>query len=87
VANVQSAEKRNRQRIKRRQRNLAHKTRMRTAEKKVRSALAAKNSGEAKSSLDEAIRMIARAAQRGVIKRETASRHISRLTLAVARLK
>ena len=57
------------------------------SEKKVRSALAAKNSGEAKSSLAEAIQMIARAAQRGVIKRETASRHISRLTLAVQRLK
>jgi small subunit ribosomal protein S20 len=83
VANVQSAEKRNRQRIKRRQRNLAHKTRMRTAEKKVRAALAAKNTTEAKNSLAEAVKLIARAAQRGVIKRETASRHISRLTVAV----
>jgi small subunit ribosomal protein S20 len=87
VANVQSAEKRNRQRIKRRQRNLAHKTRMRTAEKRVRSALAAKNTNEAKNSLAEAVKLIARAAQRGVIKRETASRHISRLTLAVQRAK
>lgn len=56
---------------------------MRTAEKKVRAALAAKNTNEAKNSLAEAVKLIARAAQRGVIKRETASRHISRLTIAV----
>jgi small subunit ribosomal protein S20 len=86
VANVASAEKRNRQRIKRRQRNLAHKTKMRTAEKQVRAALAAKNAKQAKESLDSAVSLIAKAAQRGVIKSTTASRHISRLTVAVGRL-
>jgi small subunit ribosomal protein S20 len=86
VANVASAEKRNRQRLKRRQRNLAHKTRMRTYEKKVRTAIAAKNGGQAQEALKAAVSSISKAASKGVIKAQTASRHISRLTLAVRRL-
>ncbi|HJZ83696.1 MAG TPA: 30S ribosomal protein S20 [Polyangia bacterium] len=86
MANVPSAEKRNRQRQRRRQRNLAHKTKMRTHEKRVRTALAAKDAGQAREALKTAISLIARAAQRGVIKPKTASRHISRLTAAVNRL-
>ena len=86
MANVQSAEKRNRQRLKRRQRNLVHKTRMRTYEKRVRTALAAKDLGGAKEALKTAVTMIGKAALKGVIKAETASRHISRLTVAVNRM-
>jgi small subunit ribosomal protein S20 len=86
VANVPSAEKRNRQRLKRRQRNLAHKTRMRTLEKRVRAALDGKDVAVARTALKDAVAQIAKAAQRGVIKATTASRHISRLTLAVNRL-
>ena len=85
MANVPSAEKRNRQRLRRRQRNLLHLTKLRTYVKKVTAALAA---GDAKATevLKEAIQVIDRAAQKGVIKRETASRKISRLTKAVAKL-
>ena len=86
MANVPSAEKRNRQRLKRRQRNLMHKTRMRTWEKRVQAALAAKDGGKAKEALVTAVSELSRAAQRGVIKARTASRHISRLTHAVNRL-
>ena len=86
MANVPSAEKRNRQRMRRRLRNLGHKTTMRSAEKKVRSALADKNAAAARAALKDAISLIAKAAQRGVIKAETASRHISRLSSAVNRL-
>jgi small subunit ribosomal protein S20 len=86
VANVASAEKRNRQRLKRRTRNLAHKTRMRGWEKKVRQAVAAKDAKQAQEALKQAISLIAHAAQRGVIKAKTASRHISRLTVAVGRI-
>jgi small subunit ribosomal protein S20 len=78
VANVPSAEKRNRQRIRRRQRNLMHLTRVRTSVKKVRAALAAKD-GKAGELLKAAIKLIDKAAQKGVIKKTTASRHISRL--------
>jgi small subunit ribosomal protein S20 len=86
VANVASAEKRNRQRIKRRARNLFHLTTMRTYVKRVRTALDAKDGGKAKEALAAAARIIDKAAQKGVIDRKTASRKISRLTLAVRRL-
>jgi small subunit ribosomal protein S20 len=83
VANVPSAEKRNRQRIRRRQRNLMHLTRVRTLVKRVRAELAS-GEGKAADALKLAVQMIDKAAQKGVIKRETASRKISRLTKAVA---
>jgi small subunit ribosomal protein S20 len=81
VANVPSAEKRNRQRIKRRARNQSHLTNMRTYVKRVRTAIASKDAktGEA---LQAAIRIIDKAASKGVIDRKCASRKISRLTKA-----
>jgi small subunit ribosomal protein S20 len=81
VANVPSAEKRNRQRIRRRQRNLMHLTRVRTSIKKVRAVLAV-GEGQATELLSQAVKLIDKAAQKGVIKRKTASRKISRLTRA-----
>jgi small subunit ribosomal protein S20 len=86
LANIKSSEKANRQRIKRTARNIAHKTAMRTAVKKVRAAIGSKNAKEAQAALKSAIRAIDEAASKGVIKRGTASRSVSRLTLAVSRL-
>jgi small subunit ribosomal protein S20 len=86
VANVASAEKRNRQRLKRRARNVFHLTTMRTYVKRVRTALDAKDGGKAKEALAQAAKIIDKAAQKGVIDKKTASRKISRLTLAVRRL-
>ena len=83
MANVASAEKRNRQRITRRARNLFHLTTMRTLVKKVRAAISAKDSSTAKAALPRAIEIIDKAAQKGVIDKKTASRKISRLTVAV----
>lgn len=83
MANVLSAEKRNRQRIRRRQRNLMHLTRVRTLVKRVRAEIASEE-GKAAQALKLAVQMIDKAAQKGVLKRETASRKISRLTKAVA---
>lgn len=83
MANVQSAEKRNRQRIRRRQRNLMHLTKVRSYVKRVNASLAAKD-GKAAEALEVAIRAIDKAAQKGVLKKETASRKISRLTKAVS---
>jgi len=84
VANHKQAEKRNRQRIKRRARNLMHLSTMRTYMKRVRKALDGKdaNSEVAKTSLPDAIQAISKAASKGVIHRNTASRYISRLTIA-----
>jgi small subunit ribosomal protein S20 len=86
VANVPSAEKRNRQRLRRRQRNLMHLTRVRTYIKRVQAAV---DNGESKAAelLKEAVQLIDKAAQKGVLKRETASRKISRLTKSVAAAK
>lgn len=84
MANVASAEKRNRQRLRRRERNLAHLSKMRTTVKKVLAAVAAKDKN-APAALKEAIKIIDKAAQKGVIKKETASRKISRLTKFVAK--
>lgn len=79
MANVPSAEKRNRQRIKRRARNQYHLSTMRTYVKRVRTAIEAKD-GKIAEVLHAAIRIIDKAAQRGVIDKKTASRKISRLT-------
>jgi small subunit ribosomal protein S20 len=86
VANVPSAEKRNRQRIKRRARNQFHLTTMRTYVKRVRAALVEKGE-DAVAALKAAISVIDKAAQRGVIDKKTASRKISRLSKSVNRSK
>jgi small subunit ribosomal protein S20 len=84
VANVPSAEKRNRQRIKRRARNQYHLTTMRTYVKRARKAIDGKD-GKAAEALQAAIRIIDKAAQRGVIAKKAASRKISRLTKSASR--
>ena len=84
MANVQSAEKRNRQRIKRRARNQGHLSTMRTFVKRVRTAIEAKD-GKLAEVLKNAVQVIDKAAQKGVIDRKTASRKISRLTKSVNR--
>jgi small subunit ribosomal protein S20 len=83
VANIKSSQKAARQRITRTARNVARKTAMRTAVKKVRAAVDQKNAKAAKAALPVAIRAIDMAASKGVIKRGTASRSVSRLTVAV----
>ena len=83
MANIKSSEKANRQRVTRTAHNVARKTAMRTAVKKVRAALDQKNAAGAKQALGAAVRAIDLAASKGVIKRGTASRSVSRLTIAV----
>jgi len=84
VANHKQAEKRNRQRLKRRQRNLMYLGTMRTHIKRVRKAIEGSDDDAAKAGLPIAVRAIDRAASKGVIHRNTAARYISRLTKAVA---
>jgi len=84
VANVASAEKRNRQRIKRRARNQFHLSTMRTHVKRVRTAIEAKD-GKAAELLKTAAAVIDKAASKGVIDKKAASRKISRLTQALNR--
>jgi small subunit ribosomal protein S20 len=83
VANIKSSQKAARQRITRTARNVARKTAMRSAVKKVRAAVELKNAKIAKAALPLAIRAIDVAASKGVIKRGTASRSVARLVVAV----
>jgi small subunit ribosomal protein S20 len=86
MANIQSAEKKNRQRAKRQARNNGQKSAMRTAVKKLRAAITAKKTKEARALLHPALRLIDRLGRRGVIKPRAASRAVSRLTVAVNHL-
>ena len=63
--------------------NLAVKSRVRTAVKKVRES---KSQKDAVVRLESALSILDRAAQKGIIHRSTASRHKSRLTLFVHKL-
>lgn len=85
MANHKQAEKRNRQRIKRRARNLMHVSSMRTYIKRVRKAIAEGDLDAAKTALPVALKAIGKANAKGVIHRHTASRYTSRLTLAVTK--
>ena len=82
MANIQSSKKKNRQRITHEVRNAAQKSAMRTAVKKLRAAIAAKDAKQTEALLKEAIKLISRLGGRGIIKRRTASREVSRLTRA-----
>jgi small subunit ribosomal protein S20 len=82
MANIQSSKKKNRQRIKRQALNAGQKSAMRTAVKKLRAAIAAKDPKQIEAQLKAATKLIARLGGRGVIKPRTASRTVSRLTRA-----
>jgi small subunit ribosomal protein S20 len=86
VANHASAEKRNRQRISRTNRNRAVKSSVRTFVKRVRTAIEAMDKTQALAALQVAGRQLDKAASKGVIHVKAASRTISRLTIAVSRL-
>ena len=86
MANHPSAEKRNRQRIKRTNRNRAVTSSVRTVVKKVRTAVQAKDTTIAKAALLTAISSLDIAAKKGVIHKKTAARRIGRLTKAVHKL-
>lgn len=83
MANIKSAEKQNRQRLRRETRNSSQKSAMRTAIKKLRAAIAAKDAKQAKTLLPAAVTLLDRAGRKGVIKRRAAARTVSRLTVAV----
>ncbi len=85
MANTASAEKRNRQSLKRRARNVAVRTGVKSAVKKVREALATGDAAGAKTALTAALKALDGAASKGVLHRNTASRRIARLAHAVAK--
>ena len=87
MANIKSAEKRHRQSLKHRARNAHWRSTVRTAVKKVRDALAEKDSGKATGALKTAEKLLKKAASKGAIHGRNASRHVSRLSKAIVRSK
>jgi len=75
-----SAEKRHRQSLKRQARNRAIKTRVRTATKHALDAIEGTDKGDADKALREAMKVLSKAASKGTLARNTASRKIARLS-------
>ncbi len=82
MANTKSAQKRNRQAMKRRGRNQAVRTQVKSAVKKAREALASKDPARAQEALRAATRTLDKAASKGVLHKKNASRRIARLAAA-----
>jgi small subunit ribosomal protein S20 len=80
MANIKSAIKRIRQNEKRRVRNAAVRSTVRTAVKSTRTALEASQADQAREALARTIRLLDKAVTKGVIHRNAAARRKSRLT-------
>ena len=87
MANMASAEKRNRQAQKRRARNVQVRTGVKTAVKKVRELAEKGDAAGAKAAFQEAATALSKAASKGVLHRNAASRRIGRLARAAAAVK
>lgn len=85
MAQHRSAEKRARQALKRRDRNRAVRSRVRGSTRAVRAALERGDVAAARTELRAAEKLIRSAASKGVVKKTTASRTVSRLAKAVHR--
>lgn len=83
MANHASAIKRHKQSEKRRARNAAVKSTLKTAVKKVKEAQTAGKADEAKANLLKAVSELDRAVTKGVLHKNNAARKISRLTRQV----
>ncbi len=86
MANIKSAKKRILVERRNAERNKAIKSKVKTAIKKVNAAVAEKDKDAANTALLSAISEIDKAATKGVFHKKTASRKISRLTLAVNKI-
>lgn len=86
MANIASAKKRARQAIKRRERNVAQRSMIRTTIKKVVKALAANDKAAATAAYNDMVPVLDRYANRGQIHKNKAARHKSRLLARIRAL-
>ena len=86
MANIKSAEKRARQALKRRAHNMTLRSKMRSAIKKARTAIAAGEKVGAQAALKAAVPVIDSMVNKGIIHRNAAARHKSRLSALVKAL-
>jgi small subunit ribosomal protein S20 len=74
--------KRHQQSLKRRARNIESRSRLRTLVKKARQAIESQNSAAVAAQIRAVNRALGKAVSKGIIKRNTASRWLSRLSRA-----
>ena len=86
MANTKSAKKATRKIARRTTINKARRTRVRTYVRKVEEAIAAGDRNRALAVMKEAEPQLMRAAQKGVLHKNTASRKVSRLAARIAKL-
>jgi small subunit ribosomal protein S20 len=86
MANTKSAKKAVRQIARRTSVNRQRRSKMRTFVRKVEEAISAGDQVAARTALAAAEPILMRAAQKGIVHRNTASRKVSRLTASVALL-
>ena len=86
MANIKSAKKRAKQTVVRNERNVAQRSMLRTAVKKVVKALDANDAAGAETAFASAQPLLDRMAARGLIHRNKAARHKSRLNARIKAL-
>jgi small subunit ribosomal protein S20 len=86
MANIASARKRARQAEKRRAHNMSLRTSVRSAIKNVKKAIVAGDKSAAERALQQSQGVIDRIASKGVLHRNAANRHKSRLSRAIKAL-
>ena len=86
LANIKSAKKRARQAVKRNARNSSARSMLRTSIKKVVNAIAAKDKAAAEAAYKAAEPVMDRFSSRGLIHKNKASRHKSRLSAHIKAL-
>ena len=87
MANIKSAKKRAKQTVVRNARNVAQRSMLRTAVKKVIKALDANDAAAATEAFTSAQPLLDRFAARGLIHKNKAARHKARLTARIKTLK
>ena len=80
MPNHKSAEKRDRQNAKRKAVNTTNRTRLRGALKKIRTVVAGGQKEEAQTLLPQIVSIIDKSVKKGVLHRNAAARHKSRLS-------
>ncbi len=86
MANIKSAKKRAKQTVMRNARNVAQRSQLRTAVKKVIKAIDANDASAAREAFAVAQPLLDRFAARGLIHKNKAARHRSRLTARIKAL-
>jgi small subunit ribosomal protein S20 len=81
-----SAIKRHQQSLKKRARNIETKSKLRTLIKRARQAIEAKNQETAANQIRTVDKELSKAVSKGIIKSNTASRWLSRLSRSAARI-